>query len=130
MDDADWIKLVAVIFYVLAYSLFGAALKRWFFPRRPQLLASVIAVILPTMWIVIPLLLSFILNDFNFDILERFHPGDPVNVFMPRIGPYFMLHLACAAAMAAFGLAINCASLFCGMREFTPLRTEEEAKVG
>ena len=120
-------RIWAIVLYALAYALYGAALRRWFFSRRPPVLAGVFAVVLPTLWLVIPMITSFIWNNFRFDILERVHLGDPVNVFMPKMEPYWRSHLGCAAVMAAVGLVLNFRWLVAGMRGFKPLETESEA---
>jgi hypothetical protein len=131
IDEQDWAQIVAVTLYMLAYSLFGVALRRWFFPRQPAILGAVIAIILPTLWVFIPMLFTFFFNNFAVDVLERFHPGNPINVFMPRMTPYAILHLAYAAAMVIVGVLFNFTWLIRSMKEFKPLESaEENARVG
>ena len=95
------------------------------------MLAGVFGVVLPTLWLIVPMLVSFIWNNFRFDILGRVHLGDPVNVFMPKMEAFWSSHLLCAGVMAIIGLLPNMRWMIRGIRDFRPLegdRTSERSE--
>jgi hypothetical protein len=117
----------AAVLYVIAYGLTALLIHRRFFGTRSPRLAGVLAVLLPSMWAVVPPLALFFLNRLSDRAMERNQLGSIFNLLFNVKDPgQKFAHLACGGVWLLLMVILNAKWFVQQLRHFQPLNQSSE----
>jgi hypothetical protein len=121
------ITAAAAVSYVLAYGLTALFIHRQFFERRSPRLAGVFAVLLPSVWAVVPPLALFFLNALSERSMQRNQLGSIFNLlFSVKDLDQKSAHLICALVWLILMAALNAKWFARQIKHFQPLQRSVE----